>query len=87
MVDFSMIETEEDLLFQDRKRESKMEVGERAYKFMEWLSCRPETNIAVASHSGWLLTLFNGICDSDETLKAWWQTGELRSVKLEFLAH
>jgi broad specificity phosphatase PhoE len=87
MVDFSMIETEEDRLFHDHKRESKMEVGERVYKFMEWLSFRPETNIAVASHSGWLLTLFNGICDSDETLKAWWQTGELRSVKLEFLAH
>jgi broad specificity phosphatase PhoE len=87
MVDFSMIETEEDCLFNDTKRESKMELGERVYKFMEWLSVRPETNIAVASHSGWLLTLFNGICECDEVLKAWWQTGELRSVQLDFLPH
>jgi broad specificity phosphatase PhoE len=84
MIDFSFIETEEDSIFDEERRESKLEVGERIYTFLEWLSSRPETNIGVASHSGWLLTLFNGICESDESLKAWWQTGEMRSVRLEF---
>lgn len=84
MIDFSLIETEEDSLFEEERRESKLEVGERIYKFLEWLSSRPEKNIGIASHSGWLLTLFNGICESDESLKAWWQTGEMRSVRLEF---
>ena len=84
MIDFSLIETEEDSIFEEGRRESKLEVGERIYTFLEWLASRPETNIGVASHSGWLLTLFNGICESDECLKAWWQTGEMRSVRLEF---
>lgn len=83
-VDFDLIESEEDELFRSDRRENKMDVGERIYKFMEWLSLRDETHVAVASHSGWLLTAFNGIFECDESLKAWFQTGELRSVKLVF---
>lgn len=85
MVDFSLLETEEDVIFRDDRRESKIEVGTRVYKFMEWLSERPEEHVAISSHSSWLLTLFNGICECDEKLKDWFQTGELRSVKLEFV--
>lgn len=85
-VDFSLLETEEDVIFRPEQRDSKAEVGERIYKFMEWLSQRPEKHVGVASHSGWLLTVFNGVCDSqDEKLKEWFQTGEMRSVKLEFI--
>eukprot|EP00560_Eucampia_antarctica_P007561 CAMPEP_0197828532 /NCGR_PEP_ID=MMETSP1437-20131217/5074_1 /TAXON_ID=49252 ORGANISM="Eucampia antarctica, Strain CCMP1452" /NCGR_SAMPLE_ID=MMETSP1437 /ASSEMBLY_ACC=CAM_ASM_001096 /LENGTH=236 /DNA_ID=CAMNT_0043429767 /DNA_START=299 /DNA_END=1006 /DNA_ORIENTATION=+ len=53
MVDFSLIETEEDELFSPTERESKMSVGERIYTFMEWLSQRPEKHVGVVSHSGW----------------------------------
>ena len=84
MVDFSEIESEHDGLFRDDRRESKSDVGERIYSFLRWLSERPESHIGVASHSGWLMTLFNGVVECDEALKPWFQTGELRSVKLEF---
>ena len=85
MIDFSLLETEEDAIFQEDSRESKLDVGERIYKFMEWLASRPEKHIAIASHSGWLLTVFNGVCECDDSLKSWWHTGELRSFKLEFV--
>jgi broad specificity phosphatase PhoE len=83
-VDFGMVEAEEDALFRDDHRETKAEVGERVYKFMDWLSSREEKVVGVSSHSGWLLTLFNGVCECDDSLKGWFQTGELRSVKLTF---
>ena len=84
-VDFSLLETEEDVIFRNDRRESKAEVGERVYKFLVWLSQRTEKHVGVSSHSGWLLTVFNGICECDESLKGWFQTGEMRSVKLEFV--
>lgn len=87
MIDFSLLETDEDVIFRDDRRESKMEVAERVYKFMEWLADRPEKCVGVASHSGWLLTVFNGICECDESLKGWFHTGEMRSVKLEFITN
>eukprot|EP00565_Helicotheca_tamesis_P004781 CAMPEP_0185735678 /NCGR_PEP_ID=MMETSP1171-20130828/25922_1 /TAXON_ID=374046 /ORGANISM="Helicotheca tamensis, Strain CCMP826" /LENGTH=292 /DNA_ID=CAMNT_0028406065 /DNA_START=161 /DNA_END=1039 /DNA_ORIENTATION=- len=83
-VDFSLIETEEDVIFRNDRRETKMEIGERIYKFMEWLADRPERHVAVSSHSGWLMTVFNGILECEESLKPWFQTGEMRSVKLVF---
>jgi broad specificity phosphatase PhoE len=86
-VDLGMLESDEDPLFRDDARETKMQVGERVYKFMEWLAKRKEKHVAVNSHSGWLLTVFNGICESDAALKGWFQTGEMRSVKLEFVSN
>ncbi|CAJ1912452.1 unnamed protein product [Cylindrotheca closterium] len=83
-VDFSMIETEEDVLFLSDRRETKVEVATRAYKFFEWLESRPEKHIGVASHSAWLLTVFNANLECEESLKAWFETGEMRSVVLEF---
>ena len=84
MVDFGLLETEEDVIFRDDRRETKMELGARIYNFFEWLASRPESHVAVASHSGWLFTVFNGFCECDESLKPWFQTGEMRSVKIEF---
>ena len=82
LVDFSHIGSEDDNLFLDDRRETKMEVGERIYNFLDWLSKRPEKHVGVASHSGWLMTVFNGIVECDNLLKPWFQTGEMRSVKL-----
>lgn len=85
-VDFSLLEHNEDPLFREDRRETKMELGERIYQFFEWLSTRPEQHVAIVSHSGWLLTVMNGFVEcEDESLKAWFQTGEMRSVKLSFL--
>ena len=85
-IDFSLCPSEDDPLYQDDVRESKRQLGERIYTFMEWLSRRPEQHVAVSSHSGWLLCLFNGVVDDscDPKLKEWFQTGEMRSVKLQF---
>lgn len=83
-VDFSLLQDETDVIFSDHRRETKLQVGERIYKFMDWLASRPDEHIAVASHSGWLLTVFNGVCKCDADLKRWFHTGEMRSVKLKF---
>ena len=85
-VDFSLLESDEDILFQEDTRETKLQVGERVYQFMEWLSERSECYVAVSSHSAWLLTVFNGVCQSQhDSLEEWFATGELRSVVLEFV--
>ena len=83
-IDFSMVESDEDSLFRHDHRETNAEVGERIYKFMDWLSCRDEKVVGISSHSGWLLTLLNGICECEDNLKSWFQTGEMRSVKVAF---
>ena len=92
MVDFSLLTDEDDKIFDPNRRESKLEVSERIYTFMEWLEKRPENVVGVASHSAWLLTTFNANLDiiaTDEddakSLKDWFQTGEIRSVILEFV--
>ena len=84
LVNFDLVESDEDSLFLHDRRENKQEIGERIYSFLEWLETREEKHIGVTSHSGWLFTMFNGVLDCDDTLKAWFQTGELRSVKLVF---
>jgi len=83
-VNFEMVDSEEDEIYRHDRRENKMEVGERIYKFMLWLEKRPEKAVTIVSHSCLFLILFNGICESDETLKKWFQTGEMRTVKLIF---
>lgn len=66
-------------------RESKMEIASRAAKFLEWLRARPETHVAVAAHSGWLLSVFNGaIAEADAEVRHWFSTGEMRTVELTF---
>ena len=84
MIDFSLLESEEDALFTADRRETKIEVADRCYQFLEWLKDRPEKHVGVASHSAWLLTIFNANLECDESLKGWFQTGEMRSAILEF---
>ena len=77
-VDYTAITSDEDILFRDDKRESKAHVGERVYDFLMWLQRRPERTVAVASHSGWLMTVFNGVVNAEESLRQWFNTGEMR---------
>eukprot|EP00536_Pseudo-nitzschia_multiseries_P006549 jgi/Psemu1/193353/e_gw1.140.27.1 len=85
MVDFSLMTEEEDVIFQSDRRETKMELVDRIYSFLEWLESRDENVVGVSSHSAWLLAVFNASFDADESLKGWFQTGEMRSVVLEFV--
>jgi broad specificity phosphatase PhoE len=87
-VDFSLMKVDEDTMWRPDYRETKPEVADRIYKFLEWLCEQEQQYVGVASHSAWLLTLFNGCldCQDDdpEKLLDWFETGELRSVVLEF---
>lgn len=85
MVDFSLLTDEQDTIFEHDRRETKAELTERIYKFFEWLELREEKVVGVSSHSAWLLAVFNANLQADESLKGWFQTGELRSVVLEFV--
>lgn len=85
MVDFSLLTEEEDVIFKCDRRETNADVSDRIYKFFEWLETRDESVVGVASHSAWLLCVFNANLQADESLKGWFQTGEMRSVVLEFI--
>ncbi|KAL3137781.1 hypothetical protein ABBQ38_005041 [Trebouxia sp. C0009 RCD-2024] len=53
-VDFSLIETEEDELWGPDFREEKDHIKARGLRFMQWVMTRPESRIAVVSHSSFL---------------------------------
>lgn len=53
-IDFSLVKTDEDTWWKSDKRESANDVYTRAREFLKWLVDRPETRIAVVSHSSFL---------------------------------
>ncbi|XP_010065784.3 phosphoglycerate mutase-like protein 1 isoform X2 [Eucalyptus grandis] len=64
-VDFSLIESDEDVLWKADVRETKQELADRGLKFLNWLWTRKEKEIAVVTHSGFLfhtLASFGGDC-------------------------
>jgi broad specificity phosphatase PhoE len=86
-VDYSMLADEEDPLWADGvTRESMLDIAQRGALFAAWLQDRPETHIAVAAHSAFLLTLFNAVLKtSTEEEATWFGTGEMRTVRLTFV--
>lgn len=79
-VDYSLITEEDDPLWHDTQRETKASIATRAANFLSFLRQRPENNVLVATHSGFLLTLLNAVLivdDPDASL--WFATGECRS--------
>ncbi|KAL0352585.1 UNVERIFIED_CONTAM: Phosphoglycerate mutase-like protein 2 [Sesamum calycinum] len=54
-IDFSLIESDDDTLWKLDVREANEDLGARGLKFLNWLSTRKETNIAVVTHSGFLV--------------------------------
>ncbi|KAE9587082.1 putative histidine phosphatase superfamily [Lupinus albus] len=64
-IDFSLIESDEDILWKPDIREKNEEVAARGLKFFEWLWTRKEKEIAVVTHSGFLfhtLSAFGNDC-------------------------
>ncbi|KAL1831423.1 hypothetical protein ACET3Z_001074 [Daucus carota] len=53
-IDFSLIESDEDLLWKANIRETQQELAERGRKFFNWLWTRKEKEIAIVTHSGFL---------------------------------
>ncbi|KAJ6685697.1 BROAD-SPECIFICITY PHOSPHATASE YOR283W-RELATED [Salix purpurea] len=59
-IDFSLIESDEDVLWRADVREKDDEVAARGQKFLNWLWTRKEKEIAVVSHSGFLYHTLRG---------------------------
>ncbi|KAI9106462.1 hypothetical protein K1719_021990 [Acacia pycnantha] len=53
-IDFSLIESDDDILWTPDIREKDEEVAVRGLKFLKWLWTRKEKEIAIVSHSGFL---------------------------------
>ncbi|CAN8311871.1 unnamed protein product [Cochlearia groenlandica] len=49
-IDFSQMESEEDILWNPHVRESEEEMSARGLEFMTWLWKRPEKEVAIVSH-------------------------------------
>lgn len=54
-IDFSLVEENEDVLWKSDVREEEEEVAARGRTFINWLLTRKEKEIAVVSHSGFLI--------------------------------
>ncbi|XP_010520821.1 PREDICTED: phosphoglycerate mutase-like protein [Tarenaya hassleriana] len=84
-IDFSLIESDEDVLWKPEPRESPEEVAARGVQFINWLWTRKEKEIAVVSHSGFLhglLSSFGDDCHTDikKEMSAHFKNCELRSI-------
>ncbi|KAF3447449.1 hypothetical protein FNV43_RR12635 [Rhamnella rubrinervis] len=84
-IDFSLIESDDDILWTPDVREKNEDVAARGQKFLNWLWTRKEKEIAVVTHSGFLchtLSAFGNDCHplvKSEICK-YFANCELRSV-------
>lgn len=86
-VDFSLIESSLDDRWEAGHIESESSVVVRGFNFLAWLMQRPETNIAVVTHSAFLwftLTCFGNEFSKPvrENLQRWYENCEMRTVVL-----
>ncbi|XP_021288649.1 phosphoglycerate mutase-like protein 1 isoform X2 [Herrania umbratica] len=84
-VDFSMMDVEDDTLWNPDVRESEEELAARGARFLKWLWTRPEKEIVVVSHGIVLQNILINIHRNDCNLSCkWWckrfDHCELRSV-------
>mmetsp|Transcript_2450 Transcript_2450/g.4001 ORF Transcript_2450/g.4001 Transcript_2450/m.4001 type:complete len:331 (+) Transcript_2450:93-1085(+) len=78
---------EEDTLWHPTERESGVSKSNRIYDFLvNFVAQRPESEIAVVSHSATLFHMCNAVldCGDDLNLASWFLTSEIRSMKLTF---
>ncbi|KAI4337568.1 hypothetical protein L6164_015966 [Bauhinia variegata] len=64
-IDFSLIESDDDILWTPDTREKNEDVAARGLKFLKWLWTRKEKEIAIVTHSGFLfhtLSAFGNDC-------------------------
>jgi broad specificity phosphatase PhoE len=89
-IDFSLIQHEQDVPFDTigtDRRESPKEKTDRIYDFLtKYIQNRPEEEIAVVGHSGWLFYMLNAVmdCQDDTRLEQWFLTSEVRSMRVTF---
>lgn len=85
MVDFSEVSTDEDTWWHDTHRENAQELFARARTFVRWLLDRPESRIAVVSHSSFIFHmchLFGSDCSElvRKEIQQGFRNCEMRSV-------
>lgn len=87
MVDYAAAAiADDDPLWNEKDRETPVELATRGYEFLLWLRNRTERDIVVATHSAWLFALLNAVVDCDDELsKRWFDTGEMRSFIFRFV--
>ncbi|XAR62047.1 hypothetical protein NMG60_11016630 [Bertholletia excelsa] len=84
-IDFSLIENDADILWKPDEREKDEDLAARGLKFLNWLWSREEKEIAVVTHSGFLIHTLSAFGDDchpsvkSEICKAF-KNCELRSV-------
>ncbi|GAV62956.1 His_Phos_1 domain-containing protein [Cephalotus follicularis] len=83
-IDFSLIESNDDILWKSDIRETNDEVAARGMKFMNWLWTRKEKEIAIVTHSGFLfhtLSAFGKDCHQSvkDEISTHFSNCELRS--------
>ncbi|XP_057867496.1 phosphoglycerate mutase-like protein isoform X1 [Cryptomeria japonica] len=64
-IDFSLVETDEDVLWKPDAREKEYDIAARGVAFLNWLLTRMEKEIAIVSHKGFLkhtMALFGKDC-------------------------
>lgn len=86
-IDFSEIEEDTDpLYYKYTLREPKADVTLRTQQFMEWLKERPETEIIVVSHHGYMMNLFHNSVKTAEPEKddTPFSNCEIRSFTVHF---
>jgi broad specificity phosphatase PhoE len=89
-LDFSELRAPEtDELWHPTEREPHAAVCERAHRLLLWLRARKEREVALATHSAFLFMLLNAVVTADgmaegEGTRSWFETGEMRTVCLEF---
>ncbi|KAL3830379.1 hypothetical protein ACJIZ3_019181 [Penstemon smallii] len=66
-IDFSLIESDDDTLWKVDVREANEEVAARGLQFLNWLWTREEKEIAVVTHSGFLIHTLAGFGDDCHT--------------------
>uniref|UniRef100_A0A0A9C1B5 Phosphoglycerate mutase family protein n=1 Tax=Arundo donax TaxID=35708 RepID=A0A0A9C1B5_ARUDO len=86
-IDFSLIENDEDALWEPDVREANDSVAARGIKFIDWLWTREEKEIAIVSHCGFLfrtLSMYSKECHPtiQEELSKLFENCELRSIML-----
>eukprot|EP00891_Asterochloris_glomerata_P003056 jgi/Astpho2/3056/e_gw1.00051.123.1_t len=86
-VDFSLVDTEEDVLWTPDVREAPEEIKQRGMQFIQWLMQRPEQHIAVVTHSSFLYFMMQNFGKGaaplvQKEMHRWYENCELRSLLL-----
>lgn len=83
-IDYSFMEEDEDVYGEKtlgEKRETDEMIIARAHQFLAWLNGRPETKIAVVTHSAFLSVLFNKVVNCSSDLSKWYENCEMRTTQ------